>query len=125
MTHPNPDAHALELTRSALREGLPTLGLEGGLVEVNRWTERTREAGLAQVADNLDELRDLLEGGSPDPEELRDVLTRLAEETRAAADGASNARVASELRDLANELAQAPGSLGGIGPSGSGVVPGV
>jgi len=118
------DAHSLELTRSALREGLPTLGLEGGLVEVDRWIDRTREAGLPQVADALAELRSLLTTASTDAAAYRTVLTSLGEQTRAAASGATDARVAGELRDLANELLQAPGSLGGLGGTSSGVTTG-
>jgi len=123
-TAPSPGAHDLELTRSALREGLPSLGLDGGLVEVDRWVDATRSAGLPQVADTLVELQGLLTSAA-DAAAFRPVLERLAEQTRAAADGAADERVAGELRDLANELEQAPGSLGGVGPTGSSVLPGV
>lgn len=117
-------AHTLELTRSALREGLPTLGLEGGLVEVDRWIDATREGGQTEIADALTELRGLLTGAA-DGDAFRPVLLKLAELTRAAAVGVDDARTAGELRDLASELEQAPGSLGGVGETGSSVVPDV
>lgn len=122
--HGQGDGHALELTRSALREGLPTLGLEGGLVEVERWVGRTREAGLPQVADALEELRGLLTSASTEAAAWRDVLTRLSEQTHAASEGATDERIKQELHDLAHELQQAPGSLGGAGGTSSGVTTG-
>ncbi len=102
-----PVHHDLELTVSALKDGVPDLGIPGGLVEVRRWEERLAESGapaLIEIGAELAELRGELESEQPDPEVMARLLLDLGQRTLAAAADQPDGDLRSRLLELGNLL---------------------
>jgi hypothetical protein len=102
-----PLEHDLELTVSALKEGLPDLGLPGALLEVRRWEDRLarKEApALVEIGAGLAELRGELEGDQPDTGVLSRLLLDLGGRTLAAAEDQPDGHLRARLLELGNLL---------------------
>ncbi len=64
-----PVEHDLELTVSAIKDGVLDLGIPGGLVEIRRWEDRlaaSQAPALVEIGAGLAELRGELESDMPD-----------------------------------------------------------
>jgi hypothetical protein len=99
--------HDLELTVSALKDGLPDLGLPGALLEVRRWEDRLagREApALVEIGAGLAELRGELESDQPDTGVLSRLLLELGARTLAAAADQPDGDLRSRMLELGNLL---------------------
>ena len=75
-----PVEHDLELTVSALKEGVLDLGIPGGLVEIRRWEGQLAASGapaLVEIGAALAELRGELESDSPDTATVSALLLDL------------------------------------------------
>jgi len=102
-----PVEHGLELTVSALREGVEDLGLRGGLVEVRRWQDLldgTDAPALEEVAGGLAELRGELESDTPDADAVAHLLGRLGARALALAEDQDEGDLQRALRELGNLL---------------------
>jgi hypothetical protein len=104
-----PVEHDLELTVSALKDGVLDLGISGGLVEIRRWEGQLAESGapaLLEIGAGLAELRGELESDAPDPAVLADLMRRLGERTLAVAEDQPEGNVRSRLEELGHLLEQ-------------------
>lgn len=102
-----PVEHDLELTVSALKDGVPGLGLPGALVEVRRWQDRlagTEAPALVEIGAGLAELRGELESEQPDTGVLSGLLLDLGGRTLAAAEDQPDGDLRSRLLELGNLL---------------------
>ena len=99
--------HDLELTVSALRDGVPGLGLPGALVEVRRWEDRlagTEAPALVEIGAGLAELRGELESDQPDDGVLARLLLDLGSRTLAAAEDQPEGDLRARMLELGNLL---------------------
>jgi hypothetical protein len=99
--------HDLELTVSALKDGVTDLGLEGGLIEVRRWEERlaaSEAPALIEIGAGLAELRGEMESDQPDVAVVSRLLLDLGERVLAAAEDQPEGDFRSRLRELGNLL---------------------
>lgn len=81
-----PVEHDLELTVSALKDGVLDLGIAGGLVEIRRWEGRLAASGapaLMEIGAALAELRGELESDAPDTAAVAALLLNLGRRTLA------------------------------------------
>ena len=81
-----PVEHDLELTVSALKDGVLDLGIPGGLVEIRRWEGQLAASGapaLVEIGAALAELRGELESDSPDTATVSALLLDLGRRTLA------------------------------------------
>jgi hypothetical protein len=79
-----PMEHDLELTVSALKDGVFDLGIPGGLVEIRRWEEQlagTEAPALVEIGAGLAELRGELESDAPDTGAVAALLLDLGRRT--------------------------------------------
>lgn len=101
------NSHDLDLTVSALKDGVTDLGADGGLIELGRWVEQLADADdpdLQAIGRDLGQLEEQLRGGSPDAAIVSGLLTRVGEGTVTAAGSAADPEVARKLRELGNLL---------------------
>jgi hypothetical protein len=99
--------HDLELTVSALKDGVLDLGLPGGLVEVRRWEEvlaASEAPALVEIGAGLAELRGELESDEPDTGAVSALLLDLGNRTLAVAEPLEDGDTRSRLRELGNLL---------------------
>ena len=99
--------HDLELTVSALKDGLPGLGLPGALLEVRRWEDRlarTEAPALVEIGAGLAELRGELESDQPDRAVLSRLLLDLGRRALAAAEDQPDGDLRSRMLELGNLL---------------------
>ena len=99
--------HDLELTVSALKDGVLDLGIPGGLVEVRRWEEALGSSGapaLAEIGAGLAELRGELESDEPDTGAVSTLLLDLGARTLAVAEPLEDGDIRSRLLELGNLL---------------------
>lgn len=111
----DPVDHDLELTVSALKAGPTDLGLEGGLLEIERWQDRLDESdspALQQIGAVLGELRGELESESPSPEVVADLLRRLGGQSVAAAGDLPDGDQRQRLLELGNLLTSSAAEVG-------------
>jgi hypothetical protein len=102
-----PIEHDLELTVSALKEGVLGLGIPGGLVEIRRWEEALGASGapaLVEVGAGLAELRGELESDTPDTDVVSALLLSLGRRTLAIGETMDPGDVRSRLLELGNLL---------------------
>lgn len=102
-----PVEHDLELTVSALKDGVLDLGLSGGLIEVRRWEQALAGSdapALAEVGAGLAELRGELESDEPDTGAVAALLLSLGERTLAIAETLDPGDTRSRMRELGNLL---------------------
>ena len=81
-----PVEHDLELTVSALKDGVLDLGIPGGLVEIRRWEGQLAASGapaLVEIGGGLAELRGELESDAPDTAAVAALLLDLGRRTLA------------------------------------------
>jgi hypothetical protein len=99
--------HDLELTVSALKDGVLDLGLPGGLVEVRRWEDALSGSGapaLVEIGAGLAELRGELESDSPDSGAISALLLDLGRRTLAIGETLDPGDLRSRLLELGNLL---------------------
>ena len=104
---PDPVAHDLELTVSALKDGPAALGIQGALVEIERWQARidgTDAPALEEIGAALAELRGELESDAPDASVVADILRRLSAMTLRAAVDQPEGNLRSRLEELGHLL---------------------
>jgi hypothetical protein len=102
-----PVEHDLELTVSALKDGVLDLGIPGGLVEVRRWEEALGASGapaLIEIGGGLAELRGELESDTPDSVAVSRLLLDLGARTLAVAEPLDPGDARSRLLELGNLL---------------------
>ena len=99
--------HDLELTVSALKDGVADLGIEGGLIEVRRWEEQLGSSGapaLAEIGAGLAELRGEMESDQPDIGVVSRLLLDLGQRVLAVTEDQPAGDVRSRLLELGNLL---------------------
>jgi hypothetical protein len=102
-----PVEHDLELTVSALKDGVLDLGIPGGLVEIRRWEEQLASSeapALIEIGAGLAELRGELESDQPDTAVLSGLLLDLGRRTLAAAADQPDGDLRSRMLELGNLL---------------------
>jgi len=102
-----PVEHDLELTVSALKDGVLDLGIQGGLVEIRRWEGQLAASGapaLMEIGAALAELRGELESDAPDDGVIGDLMRRLSTMTLAAAADQPEGNLRSRLQELGHLL---------------------
>lgn len=102
-----PVEHDLELTVSALKDGVLDLGIAGGLVEVRRWEEALGASGapaLVEIGGGLAELRGELESDTPDTVAVSRLLLDLGGRTLAVAEPLDPGDARLRLVELGNLL---------------------
>ena len=102
-----PLEHDLELTVSALKEGVLDLGLPGGLVEIRRWEGRLAESGapaLVEIGAALAELRGELESDAPDTAAVATLLLNLGRRTLAVGESLDDGATRRAVFELGNLL---------------------
>lgn len=102
-----PVGHDLELTVSALKDGVLDLGLPGGLVEVRRWEEALAGSdapALTEIGAGLAELRGELESDQPDTGAVAALLSSLGRRTLAIAETLDEGDTRSRMLELGNLL---------------------
>lgn len=102
-----PVEHDLELTVSALKDGVLDLGLAGGLIEVRRWEDALAGSdapALAEIGAGLAELRGELESDEPDTGAVSALLLSLGERTLAIGATLEEGDARSRLLELGNLL---------------------
>jgi len=106
----------LEQTIAALDGGPMTLNPDSGLQIVRTWIDTLRSTErpvLLQVAALLEELEEQLAMDELDGPTIGDLMVRLGESTRSAADEANDERLMPRLDRLATVLVSAGQALGG------------
>jgi hypothetical protein len=102
-----PVEHDLELTVSALKDGVLDLGIPGGLVEVRRWEEAlgaSEAPALVEIGGGLAELRGELESDTPDTATVSRLLLDLGGRSLAVAETLDPGDTRSRLLELGNLL---------------------
>lgn len=102
-----PVEHDLELTVSALKDGVLDLGISGGLVEIRRWEGQLAASGapaLVEIAGGLAELRGELESDSPDTATISALLLDLGRRTLAVGETLDEGATRRALVELGNLL---------------------
>ena len=102
-----PVQHDLELTVSALKDGVLDLGIPGGLVEVRRWEDHLAASGapaLVEIGAGLAELRGELESDAPDTGAVSALLLDLGRRTLAVAETLDEGDVRRRMLELGNLL---------------------
>ena len=102
-----PVEHDLELTVSALKDGVLDLGIQGGLVEIRRWEGQLADSGapaLVEIGAALAELRGELESDTPDAGVIKGLMTRLGGMATAAAADQPEGNLRSRLLELGHLL---------------------
>lgn len=102
-----PVEHDLELTVSALKDGVLDLGIPGGLVEVRRWEEALGASGapaLVEIGGGLAELRGELESDTPSSTVVAALLADLGQRTLTVAGTLDPGDTRSRLLELGNLL---------------------
>lgn len=109
-----PVEHDLELTVSALKEGVLDLGIPGGLVEVRRWEEAlsaSEAPALVEIGGGLAELRGELESDTPDTTAVAGLLADLGQRTLTVAGTLDPGDTRSRLLELGNLLVREAATL--------------
>ena len=99
--------HDLELTVSALKDGVLDLGIAGGLVEIRRWEGQLAASGapaLVEIGAGLAELRGELESDSPSTETVAALLRDLGRRTLAVGDTLDQGDTRRAVVELGNLL---------------------
>jgi|GEM_PF-1420182 len=84
----NPNIHAestdlLDSTMSVLEGDISGMTPQTGKGIIDQWVEQLRHAGnTAELANLLEQLKNQLEGGKPDPQELANLLKTMSEQAR-------------------------------------------
>ena len=102
-----PVEHDLELTVSALKDGVLDLGIPGGLVEVRRWEDQLAASGapaLIEIGAGLAELRGELESDAPDTGAVSALLLDLGRRTLAVGEALDEGDVRRKVLELGNLL---------------------
>jgi hypothetical protein len=99
--------HDLDLTVSALKDGVLDLGIAGGLVEVRRWEEQlaaSEAPALVEIGAGLAELRGELESDAPDTGVVSGLLLDLGRRTLDVAAALDPGEVRNRVLELGNLL---------------------
>ena len=102
-----PVEHDLELTVSALKDGVLDLGIPGGLVEVRRWEDQLASSeapALVEIGGGLAELRGELESDAPDTGRVSALLLDLGRRTLAIGETLDEGDVRRHVLELGNLL---------------------
>jgi hypothetical protein len=102
-----PVEHDLELTVSALKDGVLDLGIPGGLVEIRRWEGQLAASGapaLVEIGAGLAELRGELESDAPDTGAVSALLLNLGRRTLAVGETLDEGDVRRRMLELGNLL---------------------
>ena len=102
-----PVEHDLELTVSALKDGVLDLGIPGGLVEVRRWEGQLADSGapaLLELGAGLAELRGELESDAPDTGAVSALLLDLGRRTLAVGETLDDGDLRRRVLELGNLL---------------------
>lgn len=102
-----PVEHDLELTVSALKDGVLDLGIAGGLVEIRRWEGRLAASGapaLMEIGAALAELRGELESDAPDTTTVSALLLNLGRRTLAVGENLDDGATRRAVFELGNLL---------------------
>jgi hypothetical protein len=103
----NVTEHDLDLTISALKDGVLDLGIPGGLVEIRRWEGQLAASGapaLVEIGAGLAELRGELESDAPDTEAVSALLLDLGRRTLDVATALDEGEVRNRVQELGNLL---------------------
>lgn len=98
--------HDLDLTVSALKDGVLDLGIPGGLIEVRRWEDAlagSEAPALVEIGAGLAELRGELESDEPDTGVVSALLLDLGARTLAVG-GTFDGDLRSRLLELGHLL---------------------
>jgi sirohydrochlorin ferrochelatase len=109
-----PVEHDLELTVSALKDGVLDLGIPGGLVEIRRWEGQLAASGapaLVEIGAGLAELRGELQSDSPDTATVAALLLDLGRRTLAIAETLDEGDTRRAVTELGNLLVREAGTL--------------
>ena len=99
--------HDLELTVSALKDGVLDLGLAGGLVEIRRWEGQLAASGapaLIEIGAGLAELRGELESDAPDTAAVAALLLNIGRRTLAVGESLDQGATRRAVFELGNLL---------------------
>ena len=102
-----PVEHDLELTVSALKDGVLDLGIPGGLVEIRRWEGQLAASGapaLVEIGAGLAELRGELESDAPDTGAVSALLLNLGRRTLAVGETLDEGDLRRRVLELGNLL---------------------
>jgi hypothetical protein len=102
-----PVEHDLELTVSALKDGVLDLGIPGGLVEIRRWEDQLAASGapaLVEIGAGLAELRGELESDEPDTGTVSALLLDLGRRTLAVGETLDEGDTRRKVVELGNLL---------------------
>ena len=102
-----PVEHDLELTVSALKDGVLDLGIPGGLVEIRRWEDQLGASGapaLVEIGAGLAELRGELESDTPDTGTVSALLLNLGRRTLAVGETLAEGDLLRKELELGNLL---------------------
>ena len=102
-----PVEHDLELTVSALKDGVLDLGIAGGLVEIRRWEGRLAASGapaLMEIGAALAELRGELESDAPDTAAVAALLLNIGRRTLAVGESLDQGATRRAVFELGNLL---------------------
>jgi len=105
----------LGTTVSALQSGVTNIPPEAAVTNIDGWVQRLRasnEPSLENIADDLQQLRDMLSSGNLDGQSIGQLLTQLGSQTTSAAAQADSSSQ-SQLQELGRLLSQAGSQLSG------------
>ncbi len=115
MTQSSSQGADLGTTVSALQSGVTNIPPEAAVTNIDGWVQRLRasnEPSLENIADDLQQLRDMLSSGNLDGQSTGQLLTQIGSQTTSAAAQADSSSQ-SQLQELGRLLGQAGSQLSG------------
>ena len=104
----------LNTTIGALKSGVTNIPPQAAVTNIDGWIAQLQASNnpeLEQIADNLQQLRDMLSSGNLDGQVIGQLLTMLGGQTTSAA-ASADPGVQGQLQELGRLLSQAGGQLG-------------
>ncbi len=115
MTQSSSQGADLQTTVSALQSGVTNIPPEAAVTNIDGWVQRLRasnEPSLENIADDLQQLRDMLSSGNLDGQSIGQLLTQIGSQTTSAAAQADSSSQR-QLQELGRLLSQAGSQLSG------------